>query len=234
MANILLLLSGGVGSRVGGDLPKQYIEVNGRMIVSRCMDQVLKCGRITGVWVAAHKSWHKAIADSCPEKERLLGFSVQGENRALSILNGLRGIREHFPEDTVVIVHDAVRPLVSRETLEACIKACEFHDGAMPVLPMTDTVYYSDVSGSSVERLLDRSRVYAGQAPEAFVLGKYLAATEALLPEKILSINGSTEPAILSGMDIAMIPGDPGNFKITTREDLEQYRRIINELEDRK
>lgn len=227
MDNILLLLSGGVGSRVGGDLPKQYIEVKGRMIVNRCMDQVLKCKRITGIWVVADRSWHTAIADSCLEKERLLGFSVQGENRALSILNGLRGIREHFQEDAVVIVHDAVRPLVSVETLEACIDACEIHDGAMPVLPMTDTVYYSDASGLTVDQLLDRSRVYAGQAPEAFRLGKYLAATESLLPEKILSINGSTEPAILAGMDVAMIPGDRGNFKITTREDLEHYRQIV-------
>ncbi len=97
------------------------------------------------------------------------------------------------------------------------------------MLPMTDTVYYSDTSGSRVERLLDRSRIYAGQAPEAFRLGKYLEATERLLPEKILSINGSTEPAILAGMDIAMIPGDKGNFKITTREDLEHYRRIVEE-----
>ena len=128
-----------------------------------------------------------------------------------------------------MIVRDAVRPLVSVETLEACINACSQHDGAMPVLPMTDTVYYSDTSGSRVERLLDRSRIYAGQAPEALRLGKYLEATERLLPEKILSINGSTEPAIMAGMDIAMIPGDKGNFKITTREDLENYRRIVEE-----
>lgn len=229
MKAITLILSGGVGSRMGGNLPKQYMEAGGRMIVSRCMDQVLKCGRITGLWVVADKSWQKRIADSCSQKERLLGFSLPGENRALSILNGLRGIRERFPEETVVIVHDAVRPLVSVETLEACMDACQDHDGAMPVLPMTDTVYYSDASGTSVEKLLDRGRVYAGQAPEAFRLGNYLAATESLLPEKILSINGSSEPAILVGMDIAMIPGDKRNFKITTREDLDRYCRIVEE-----
>lgn len=229
MKAIVLLLSGGVGSRVGGSLPKQYIEVNGRMIVSRCIGRVLECGSISGLWIVADESWQEAIAESVPERERILGFSAPGQNRALSILNGLRGIQNVCPEDTIVIVHDAVRPLVSVETLEACINACSQHDGAMPVLPMTDTVYYSDTSGSRVERLLDRSRIYAGQAPEAFQLGKYLEATERLLPEKILSINGSTEPAILAGMDIAMIPGDKGNFKITTREDLEHYRRIVEE-----
>ena len=229
MKAIVLLLSGGIGARVGGSLPKQYIEVNGRMIVSRCIGRVLECGSISGLWIVADESWQEAIAESVPERERILGFSAPGQNRALSILNGLRGIRNVCPEDTIVIVHDAVRPLVSVETLEACINACGQHDGAMPVLPMTDTVYYSDTSGSRVERLLDRSRIYAGQAPEAFRLGKYLEATERLLPEKILSINGSTEPAILAGMDIAMIPGDKGNFKITTREDLEHYRRIVEE-----
>ena len=229
MKAIVLLLSGGIGARVGGSLPKQYIEVNGRMIVSRCIGRVLECGSISGLWIVADESWQEAIAESVPERERILGFSAPGQNRALSILNGLRGIRNVCPEDTIVIVHDAVRPLVSVETLEACINACSQHDGAMPVLPMTDTVYYGDTSGSRVERLLDRSRIYAGQAPEAFRLGKYLEATERLLPEKILSINGSTEPAILAGMDIAMIPGDKGNFKITTREDLEHYRRIVEE-----
>ena len=229
MKAIVLLLSGGVGSRVGGSLPKQYIEVNGRMIVSRCIGRVLECGSISGLGIVADESWQEAIAESVPERERILGFSAPGQNRALSILNGLRGIQNVCPEDTIVIVHDAVRPLVRVETLEACINACSQHDGAMPVLPMTDTVYYSDTSGSRVERLLDRSRIYAGQAPEAFRLGKYLEATESLLPEKILSINGSTEPAILAGMDIAMIPGDKGNFKITTREDLEHYRRIVEE-----
>ncbi len=229
MKAIVLLLSGGIGARVGGSLPKQYIEVNGRMIVSRCIGRVLECGSISGLWIVADESWQEAIAESVPERERILGFSAPGQNRALSILNGLRGIQNVCPEDTIVIVHDAVRPLVRVETLEACINACSQHDGAMPVLPMTDTVYYSDTSGSRVERLLDRSRIYAGQAPEAFRLGKYLEATESLLPEKILSINGSTEPAILAGMDIAMIPGDKGNFKITTREDLEHYRRIVEE-----
>ena len=144
MKAIVLLLSGGIGARVGGSLPKQYIEVNGRMIVSRCIGRVLECGSISGLWIVADESWQEAIAESVPERERILGFSAPGQNRALSILNGLRGIRNVCPEDTIVIVHDAVRPLVSVETLEACINACSQHDGAMPVLPLTDTVYYRD------------------------------------------------------------------------------------------
>ncbi len=98
----------------------------------------------------------------------------------------------------------------------------------MPVLPMKDTVYYSR-DGQTVGKLLDRSTIYAGQAPEVFVLGRYYEANRRLLPDDILRINGSTEPAILAGMDIAMIPGDEGNFKITTKADLERFERIMEE-----
>ena len=74
---------------------------------------------------------------------------------------------------------------------------------------------------------MDRGKVYAGQAPEVFLLGKYYEANRALLPDKILEINGSTEPAVMAGMDIVMIPGDERNFKITTAADLERFREIV-------
>ena len=90
---------------------------------------------------------------------------------------------------------------------------------------MKDTVYCSE-NGKTITSLLDRGAVFAGQAPEVFLLGKYYVANRRLLPDAILWINGSTEPAVMAGMDIAMIPGDEGNFKITTPGDLERFREI--------
>ena len=87
---------------------------------------------------------------------------------------------------------------------------------------------YSSMDGKTIAGLLDRSTIYAGQAPEVFLLGKYLKANQALMPEKILTINGSAEPAVMAGMDIAMIPGDEGNFKITTKADLERFAQMIS------
>lgn len=68
---------------------------------------------------------------------------------------------------------------------------------------------------------------FCGQAPELFLLGKYYEANRALLPERILQINGSTEPAVMAGMDIVMIPGDEGNFKITTKADLIRFQERV-------
>ncbi len=93
---------------------------------------------------------------------------------------------------------------------------------------MKDTVYTS-TNGKTITSLLDRSQIFAGQAPELFRLGIYLEANRRLLPDQILRINGSTEPAVLAGMDIAMIPGDEGNFKITTKTDLERFLEKIGD-----
>ena len=69
--------------------------------------------------------------------------------------------------------------------------------------------------------------MFAGQAPEFFRLGKYLRANEALPRDKMLAINGATEPAILAGLDIAMVPGDEANFKVTTATDMERYLALL-------
>lgn len=96
----------------------------------------------------------------------------------------------------------------------------------MPVLHMTDTVYYS-ADGRKIDSLLERDKILAGQAPEAFAYGKYLRANESLLPNEILQINGSTEPALKAGMEIALVDGEEQNFKITNAADLARFKKIM-------
>ncbi len=72
----------------------------------------------------------------------------------------------------------------------------------------------------------DRERVCAGQAPELFLLGKYYEANKALLPDRILSANGSTEPAVMAGMDIRLSEEDEENFKVTTKKDDERFKKV--------
>ena len=72
--------------------------------------------------------------------------------------------------------------------------------------------------------LLDQNQLFAEQAPELFLFKKYYNANMALTQERLAAINGSTEPAVMAGMDIVMIPGDENNFKVTTKRDLERLR----------
>ncbi len=227
--NVAIILAGGTGTRAGLEVPKQYYELNGKPVISYCLHTFLVHEEIDAVQIVADRMWHGYIMQhlfALPCNEKFRGFSAPGENRQLSVYHALADIRRYALDNDFVIIHDAARPCVMAVQIKDCLKAAKGHDGALPVLQMKDTVYLSG-DGKAVSSLLDRGKVFAGQAPEVFLLGKYYEANRALLPDKILKINGSAEPAVMAGMDIAMIPGDEGNFKITTVADLKRFREIV-------
>jgi 2-C-methyl-D-erythritol 4-phosphate cytidylyltransferase len=233
--NIAIILAGGTGSRLGGDMPKQFLELSGQMMILHSMRAFAESEYVGNIQIVADKAYREKIEDAMfedtdsPIGEKFLGFSDPGENRQLSIYNAMKDIGDLLGKETIdgIIIHDAARPFVTKETVDECLLALDQHDGAMPVIPMNDTVYFSR-SGQKVDELLNRNHIYAGQAPEAFWYDKYLKANEDLLPDKILMIKGSTEVAIMAGMDVAMIPGDQRNFKITTKEDMERAIHVVN------
>lgn len=242
--NYAVILSGGVGTRLGLDIPKQYYEVNGQPIIRYVIETLEKSDVVDGIVIVAASEWQAYVQKQISNKAKFLGFALPGENRQLSIYSGLCLLKEVLTgieseeslsmcnkrgeigkidlKDVVVLIQDAARPNTSLDTIAKCFDLAAEEDGVMPVLPMKDTVY-SSVDGVSISGLFDRKTIFAGQAPESFRLDKYLSANEALLPERILNINGSTEPAILAGMKMKMISGDENNYKITTEADLRRF-----------
>lgn len=231
--NTAILLSGGIGTRAGLKIPKQYVEINGRMIISYPLQTILSCEKISRIQIVAADQWRDSI---CAEMERFADrglvreydFSDPGETRQLSVYHALLDLSDLLENDDYVIIHDAARPFVSDELLAGTLVAAEGHDGAIPVLSATDTMYRSS-DGKTLDGCIPREQIYAGQAPEAFRFGPYLRANEALIPDRIRSINGSTEPALMAGMDMAILPGEPSNFKVTVAEDMDRVRRVIME-----
>lgn len=229
--NTVIILAGGTGIRLRSDIPKQYLAVQGKPVIAYCLEKFLDNDVIDAIQIVADDAWHGFIRQSIKHSEyshKLKGFSRPGKNRQLSILNGLEDVKQYSSDDSYVMIHDAARPLVEKEFIKECFARIGGHDGVMPVLPMKDTVYLSN-DGKRVGSLLDRASVFAGQAPEVFRLGVYYNANRVLSPEQLLKINGSTKPAVMAGLDIIMIDGDEGNFKITTEADLERFRRKMLE-----
>ena len=225
---IAIILSGGIGSRIGLDVPKQYFKIKDRMLIDYSLEAVANCDAIDYFCVVAASLWRDKIEErmSKASKSKFVGFANPGDNRQLSIVSGLHLIKDYFDKNgfsaDTVLIHDAARPNVTSSMMKEYIDALSGHDGVMPVLSMKDTVYLSE-NGKKVSELLDRKKIFAGQAPEVFVFDKYLKANEALFPEKIKTINGSTEPAILAGMDVIMVEGSEKNYKITTKDDLDHF-----------
>lgn len=221
--NIAIILSGGTGNRMGENIPKQYLPVKGKLVIEYCMNTLFSCDRIDYIQIVAADEWQSSIDTVIPleYKGKFMGFSQPGESRQLSIYNALQDIKKYGNADANVIIHDAARPFVKTETIYALLDALSDAEGSIPVLPMKDTVYM--VEEDRITSLLERKSIFAGQAPEAFKFGKYLTANEALIPDKIKMINGSSEVAYLAGMIIKCIPGDENNYKITTRDDLRRW-----------
>ncbi len=233
--NYAILLSGGTGTRTGEKIPKQYKRVNGHMMISYALGTLLKNTNVDAVVLVADETCREDIMKEAEAfgsgAGKITGFADPGDTRQLSIYNALCYI-DKLPEngksktDDTVLIHDAARPYVTDSLISVCYDALDGYDGVMPVLPMKDTVYQSE-DGKTVTGLLERKNVYAGQAPELFLFGKYLKAVRKLLPDEIYKINGASEPAILSGMKILMIPGDEKNSKVTTGEDMKKFENGI-------
>ena len=241
--NHAIVLSGGTGTRTGADMPKQYVKVNGHMMVTYALEPVLRSGRIGKVCIVCADEWRDEILNDVRaaglNAGKIVGFAKPGDTRQLSILNGLNYIIEENGSSNIdisgtadsidtVLIHDAARPFLTEDLIGRCYEALVGHDGVMPVLPMKDTVYLSN-DGSNISGLIDRATVFAGQAPELFCLMPYYEANRKLLPDKILKINGASEPAVMAGMKIAMIPGDEKNIKVTTAQDLREFLKTIED-----
>lgn len=228
--NYAVILSGGVGSRLGLDVPKQYYEVGGKSVIQYVIETLEQHKLIGGYVVVAADEWQSFIIESIRKSgmagKKFLGFALPGRNRQMSIYQGLLALKDVAESEDLVLIQDAARANTSVELIDRCLQIDDKEEGAMPVLPMKDTVYLS-YDGKQVDGLLKREQIFAGQAPESFRFGKYLEANERLLPHEILQINGSTEPAVKAGMKIAMIDGEESNFKITTKADLERFCEMV-------
>ena len=149
MTVVGIVPAGGSGERLGAGRPKAFVACAGRELVDWSLEVLdAVCDRVV---VAA------------PPEELRPGWVEGGESRSASVRNALAAA----PEATRVVVHDAARPLVTRELVEACLGPLVGVDAAIAAAPVTDTIKQAYPDGT-VERTLDRSRLWAVQTPQAF------------------------------------------------------------------
>ncbi|WP_167956029.1 IspD/TarI family cytidylyltransferase [Anaerosporobacter faecicola] len=235
--NIAIILAGGNASRMKAiDVPKQYLMVSDKPVISYCLATFQKHKNIDAIIIVAKEEWHQFLNEWLTKENihKFKGFAMPGKSRQHSIYNGLcyakQIVNKEIKEDEIVIIHDAARPLVSERIITDCIHGATTSDGAMPVIKVKDTIYRS-LEGKHIEGLLNRDELYAGQAPESFKLNSYLSIHERLSDEEIGAIRGSSEIAYKYGMKIELIEGSEDNFKITTMEDLEKFKLLVGSEE---
>lgn len=226
--NIALILSGGIGSRMGLSAPKQYVKVTNKPVIIYTLEKFERCNGIDKIVITADEENRPKIVTwlNTYGIKKVVDYAFPGETRQESVLNGLNVCMKISSDaDDNVIIHDAARPMVSVELIEACLEQLNEHEGCMPALPINDTVYQS-IDGNKISGLLDRNTLFSGQAPEAFKLKKYTELNHRLSESEIKKICGSSEVAYRFNMDVALIPGDDMNFKLTTPADMERFKML--------
>ena len=115
--NAAIILSGGTGSRMGSDIPKQYIEAGGKPIIAYCISVLESSADIDRIVVVAAEEYRDLIRSLFSDKDKFFGFANPGENRQLSILSGMNLLKSVIKNDDNVIIHDAARPLITNKLI---------------------------------------------------------------------------------------------------------------------
>lgn len=227
MSNYLILLSGGIGSRMKSNIPKQYLEINGKPILYYTLSS-FDFSIFNKIVIVVADEWKdfvvNKICSSFPADK--IDFAKAGESRQDSILNGMLRIEDIAVDEDIVVIHDGVRPFVTQKLVNDLIEANKSYDGVMPVLPVKDTIYCSK-DGEEISSLLNRNELFSGQAPESFKFGKYFDINKNLSKDELNNIKGSSEIAFKNNLSVGLIEGDENNFKITTLADLERFKEIL-------
>ena len=136
--NIAIILSGGVGTRMGASIPKQYIEVCGKPVIYYSLIKFVESGSIDAYIIALDNQWKEYVEGfvSKIHINKPLFYSVPGETREHTIYNALKCAKQNgYADDDIVIIHDAVRPMVSKEVIDDCLEGCKNYDAAIAGWP---------------------------------------------------------------------------------------------------
>lgn len=228
--NIAIIFAGGSGARMGSGIPKQFIEVNGKPIIIHTLDIFEEHPDIDEIYVACKE-------DCIPKLKKLIkrhmitkvmNIVPGGATGQDSIYNALIAAKEDNDNDAVVLIHDGVRPCITKELIDDLLKSVEEHGSAITCSAMFETPVISQ-DGFTVDEVPPRAPFYTAQAPQCFHIGDILDAHAVMRKENpgYAGVVDSCTMMKMLGKDVKIVVGPRGNIKVTTPEDLYTFRAMI-------
>lgn len=218
--NNVIIVAGGLGLRMGGDLPKQFVSIGSKPILMHTIDLFHRYDKDIRIILVLHESYRELWANLCQEH----GFAIEhetvsgGTTRFDSVKNGLKLVTEGL-----VAVHDAVRPFASLQLVQKCFEMAKQYKAVIPVIELVDSI--REIIDNENSKIVDRTRFRLVQTPQVF---------DAVLLKKVYEQpfrESFTDDASIiesKGGQVHLVEGERTNIKITTPFDLSLARTILD------
>ncbi|MFI4983909.1 MAG: 2-C-methyl-D-erythritol 4-phosphate cytidylyltransferase [Rickettsiales bacterium] len=214
MHSIALIVAGGKGLRMSSDLPKQYLEISGKSILTSTIEKFTSHPQVAAVKVVIHPE-HLELYQKATRGINLLPVSMGGERRQDSVFNGLKDLRQYQPHN--VLIHDAARPFVNADIITNSIELLKSFAAVDVGVKPKDTI-----KRKGTFEIIDREQLYCTQTPQSFHFSKILELHQAHYNETFTDDIGLY---LTESNHIGYVEGSYENIKITTPEDLYEISR---------
>ena len=231
--NIVIIFAGGNGSRMNCETgPKQFMEVKGKPVIIYTLEHFQNLTNIEAIYIAC-------ITQQIPHLKRLIKqFTISkvaaivpgGTTAQASIYNGLKAAVDDSrnSHETIVLIHDGVRPIINNKLIRDSIDSVKEHDSAIASIPCFETIAQSKDHARFINCVTDRNVMYILQAPQSFRLGDVFAAEKKSEEEGLLgTFVDSAQLMKHYGYKLHMIEGFRGNVKITVPLDFAYFKFLV-------
>ncbi|GHT09987.1 2-C-methyl-D-erythritol 4-phosphate cytidylyltransferase [Bacteroidia bacterium] len=232
--NIALIFAGGSGVRMNTQAqPKQFLQLYGKEIIIHTIEHFEKHPEVDAIVVVCIEAWIPFL------KSLLAKFNIGkvrwvvqgGVNGQESIYNGLEAIHRDCPANSVVLIHDGVRPLITPELISACMQSVLLRGSAITITPAIETIVALDTD-SKITTITDRSKSYHAKAPQCFRLGDIWQCHRQAKQDGWTNVIDSASLMMHYGHQLHTVQGVHENIKITTPSDFYIFRALYEAREN--
>lgn len=226
--NIALIIAGGKGLRMQQEIPKQFITVNEKPVIVYTMEAFQRHADIDAIAVVCIEGWENILSAYAKQYHitKLRYIIPGGENGQGSIRNGVFELEKHYGRDDLVLVHDAIRPMLSSEIISSCIATATRHGSAIAVVPCQEAMLETQ-DQISTNSSYPRANLKRTQTPQGFPIGVLADAHREALERGITNSIASCTLMVELGKTIYFSAGSEKNIKLTTPEDIDIFRALL-------
>ena len=221
---IALIIAGGVGNRMGQDIPKQFLTVNEKPVIMYTLEAFQNHPQIDVIAVVCLQGWETVLQSYANQFNitKLKHIIPGGDCGQASIRNGVYELEKHYSKDDLVLIHDAIRPMVSAEIISDCISKTLQFGNAITCIPCAEAMLQTEDSKVSCGSY-PRDRLKRTQTPQGFKIGDICQLHRDALKAGITNSVASCTLMIEMGKQVHFSAGSEKNIKLTTVEDIDIF-----------